>query len=133
MTSSPIKINVDKSDNPEEVYLLPIQRTIDGIIVGMNHTSAPQTLANTQEMPYTSMTQKQREIKVREIFHKAITSFMGVAFIASVIWISYHLTGHIATERETGMSQLVDAMMPVRKPWMALAARSPWPSSNNGL
>ncbi|GFP54761.1 hypothetical protein ACSS6W_002628 [Trichoderma asperelloides] len=123
MTSSPIKINVDKSDNPEEVYLLPIQRTIDGIIAGMNHTSATEALANTQEMPYTSMTQKQREVKVREIFHKAITSFMGVAFIASVIWISYHLTGHIATERETGMSQLVDAMMPVRKPWMALAAR----------
>ncbi|KAL7924907.1 multidrug resistance-associated protein [Trichoderma austrokoningii] len=123
MSSSPIKINVDKSDNPEEVYLLPIQRTIDAIIASINDTNAPQALANTQEVPYTSMTQEQREVKVREIFHKAITSFMGVAFIASVIWVSYHLTGHIATERETGMSQLVDAMMPVRKPWMALAAR----------
>ncbi|KAM0265667.1 hypothetical protein ACHAQJ_000101 [Trichoderma viride] len=123
MTSSPLKINVDRSDNPEEVYLLPIQRTIDGIIAGMNNTNAPQALANTQELPYTSMTQEQRDVKVREIFHKAIVSFMGVAFIASVIWITYHLTGHIATERETGMSQLLDAMMPVSKPWMALAAR----------
>jgi ABC-type multidrug transport system ATPase subunit len=123
MTSSPVKINVDRSDNPEEVYLLPIQRTIDSIITGMNNTKAPQALANTQELPYTSMTQKERDVKVREIFHKAIVSFMGVAFIASVIWITYHLTGHIATERETGMSQLLDAMMPVSKPWMALAAR----------
>lgn len=123
MTSSPVKINVDKSDNPEEVYFMPIQRTIDGIIAGMNNTDAPKALANTQEMPFTNMTQKQRDIKVRQIFHKAIVSFMGVAFIASVIWITYHLTGHIATERETGMSQLLDAMMPVSKPWMALAAR----------
>ncbi|KAH6605896.1 abc transporter [Trichoderma cornu-damae] len=123
MTSSPVKINVDKSDNPEEVYLLPIQRTIDGIIAAMNNAGAVQALAGTQEMPFTNMTQKQREVKVREIFHKAIVSFMGVAFIASVIWITYHLAGHIATERETGMSQLLDAMMPVSEPWMALAAR----------
>ncbi|UKZ49958.1 hypothetical protein TrVGV298_004213 [Trichoderma virens] len=123
MANSPVKINVDKSDNPEEVYLLPIQRTIDGIIAGLNNTKATQALSNTQEMPFTNLTQKERQIKVRQIFHKAIVNFMGVAFIASVIWITYHLTGHIATERETGMSQLLDAMMPVSKPWMSLAAR----------
>ncbi|KAL7962260.1 hypothetical protein V8C34DRAFT_271262 [Trichoderma compactum] len=123
MANSPVKINVDKSDNPEEVYLLPVQRTIDGIIAGLNSTEAAQALANTQEMPFTNLTQKERAIKVRQIFHKAIVSFMGVAFIASIIWITYHLTGHIATERETGMSQLLDAMMPVGKPWMSLAAR----------
>ncbi|PTB69131.1 P-loop containing nucleoside triphosphate hydrolase protein [Trichoderma citrinoviride] len=123
MESSPVKINVERSDNAEEVYLLPIQRAIDSIIVGLNDTEAAQAMANTQEMPYTTLNQKERQLKIRAIFHKAIVSFMGVAFIASIIWITYHLSGHIATERETGMSQLLDAMMPVSKPWQALAAR----------
>ncbi|KAL6875223.1 P-loop containing nucleoside triphosphate hydrolase protein [Trichoderma novae-zelandiae] len=123
MDTSPVKINVERSDNAEEVYLLPIQRAIDTIIVGLNDTQAAQAMANTREMPYTTMTQDERQVKIRSIFHKAIVSFMGVAFIASIIWITYHLSGHIATERETGMSQLLDAMMPVSKPWKALAAR----------
>ncbi|TFB06639.1 ATP-binding cassette sub-family A member 3 [Trichoderma ghanense] len=123
METSPVKINVERSDNAEEVYLLPIQRAMDSIIVGMNDSQAALAMANTQEMPYTTLTQKERQAKIRAIFHKAIVSFMGVAFIASIIWITYHLSGHIATERETGMSQLLDAMMPVSKPWKALAAR----------
>ncbi|EGR49049.1 uncharacterized protein TRIREDRAFT_61074 [Trichoderma reesei QM6a] len=123
MQSSPLRINVERSDNAEEVYILPIQRAIDSIIVGLNDTEAAQAMANTQEMPYTTLTQDERQAKIRVIFHKAIVSFMGVAFIASIIWVTYHLSGHIATERETGMSQLLDAMMPVSKPWQALAAR----------
>ncbi|KAK7424751.1 hypothetical protein QQX98_000331 [Neonectria punicea] len=116
------KIEVDKSDNDQEVYLLPIQRAVNSIIARLN-SSSNATLENTLEYPFTTLTQDERADRIREVYQDIITSWMAVAFIATVIWVTYHLTGFIATERETGMSQLVDAMMPVRKPWMAQAAR----------
>lgn len=121
---APYKINIEKSDNPEEVYLLPMQRAVDTAIARLEHPDlGPDPLADVHEKPFTSTTPEEREARIRKIYHEAIINFMGVVFIATTIWISYHLTGFVATERETGMSQLIDAMMPVRKPWMALAAR----------
>ncbi|KAK2591676.1 hypothetical protein QQS21_010636 [Conoideocrella luteorostrata] len=120
--NEPVKFNVDKSDNVQQVYLLPLQRAVDGAIVSLND-SGSDPLRKNDEFAFTSMTQKQRDKKVREIYQMSIVNFMAVAFIANIIWITYHLTGFMATERESGMSQLIDAMMPVRQPWMAQAAR----------
>ncbi|GJN82200.1 hypothetical protein PLIIFM63780_005737 [Purpureocillium lilacinum] len=122
MWESPVKINVDSSSNMEEIYLLPMQRAVDTVIARLNGSNTTP-LAGTRELPFTSQTQKERDRKVREIFHNAIVNFMGVSFISSIIWITYHVTGLIATERESGMSQLIDAMMPVTRPWMAPVAR----------
>lgn len=122
--NAPFKINIEDTDNPEQVYLLPMQRAVDSAIVRLEHPDLGQDpLANVREKPFTSSTPEERDVKIRELYQQAIINFMGVAFIATIIWISYHLTGFVATERETGMSQLIDAMMPVRRPWLALAAR----------
>lgn len=120
---SPIKISVDKSDNPEQVYLLPLQHVVDGLIADVQHPNSANKLKNVRQFPFTSLTPSERDDKVREVYHQAIVNFMGVAFIATVIWITYHLTGFVATERESGMSQLIDAMMPTRWPFLAQAAR----------
>ncbi|KAG5948339.1 hypothetical protein E4U53_006312 [Claviceps sorghi] len=120
--SEPVKFNVEKSDNVQQIYILPIQRVVDSAIASLG-ASHPDPLAKTEELAFTSMTQKQRDEKVREAYHNAIVNFMAVAFIANIIWITYHLTGFMATERESGVSQLIDAMMAVRRPWMAQAAR----------
>ncbi|KAJ6439693.1 ABC transporter [Purpureocillium lavendulum] len=122
MWESPVKINVDSANNMEEVYLLPMQRAVDTVIARLNGSNT-SPLAQTREMPFTSQTQKERDRIVRQHFHKAIVNFMGVAFISNIIWITYHVTGLIATERESGISQLIDAMMPVARPWMAPFAR----------
>ncbi|KAH6894361.1 hypothetical protein B0T10DRAFT_480285 [Thelonectria olida] len=116
------KIDVDSSKNDQEVYLLPVQRAVDTIIVRLN-SSRSTALDDTQEYPFTTLTPDERDDRIREVYQNIITSWMAVAFIATVIWVTYHLTGFIATERETGMSVLIDSMMPVRKPWMAQAAR----------
>lgn len=50
-------------------------------------------------------------------------NFLGVSFIAGIIGISYHMTGFIASETETGMATLIESMMPTRKAWHAQAAR----------
>lgn len=120
---SAVKIDITKSDNVEQVYLLPIQRTVDSIIAQAAHPDSKPVLNNTKEYPFTSLTSEERDVKVRQLFHQAVINYLGVAFIANIIWITYHLTGFIATEREIGMSQLVDAMMPVRWPFLGQAAR----------
>ncbi|KAL2208048.1 putative ABC transporter [Sarocladium strictum] len=121
--SSPLRIEIKDDDNPGQIYLLPVQRTMDSIIASMNNTDNADVLDNTREYPFTDRSQEQRAQRIRQIFHEAIINFMGVLFLSAVLWITYHMTGFIAAERESGMSQLIDAMMPVRKPWMALAAR----------
>lgn len=121
--TSAVTININKNDNVEQVYLLPIQRTIDSIIGQDANPGSKTALDNIKEYPFTSLTSEERDTKVRELFHNAVINFMGVAFIANVIWITYHLTGIIASERESGMSQLIDAMMPVRWAFLGQAAR----------
>ncbi|KAG5983008.1 hypothetical protein E4U55_000960 [Claviceps digitariae] len=120
--SEPVKFNVEKSDNVQQIYILPIQRVVDSAIASLADSKS-NPLAKTDELAFTSITQKQRDLKVRETYHNAIVNFMAVAFIANIIWVTYHLTGFMATERESGMSQLIDAMITVRRPWMAQAAR----------
>ncbi|KAJ3473387.1 hypothetical protein NLG97_g10330 [Lecanicillium saksenae] len=96
---------------------------VDKAIAKISNPDLKDPLADIQEKTFTSLTSDQRIAQTRRLYHRAIINFMGVAFIATILWISYHLTGFVATERETGMSQLIDAMMPVRKPWMAMFAR----------
>lgn len=119
---SPFEIEVDSAGNPQQVYLIPVQKAVDTIIARLDDDGA-DPLADTEEMAFTSMSPDERDDYITKQYQRSIINFMGVVFIAAVIWVTYHLTGFIATERESGMSQLVDAMMPVRQQWMALAAR----------
>lgn len=120
--SSPFKIEVDKGSNPQQIYMVPVQHAVDAIIAHLDEPNS-DPLADTRELAFTSLSSEEREDRIREIYQRAIINFMGVVFIATIIWVTYHMTGFIATERESGMSQLVDAMMPVRRQWMSLAAR----------
>ncbi|OAQ57587.1 ABC transporter [Pochonia chlamydosporia 170] len=120
--SEPVKFDVDKSVNVEQVYILPMQKAVDAIIANINGSNS-DPLAKTEGLPFASMTQKVRDETVRQVYHRSIINFMAVAFIANILWITYHLTGFVAAERESGMSQLLDSMMPVSKPWKAQAAR----------
>lgn len=122
LARSPLTIDIESPTNPEQVYLLPLQRAISSAIARLEGRDAAR-LERTDELPFTSQTQQERDRNVRKVYHSAIVNFMGVAFISTVLWITYHLTGLIATERESGMSQLIDAMMPVAHPWEAQAAR----------
>ncbi|OAR02023.1 hypothetical protein LLEC1_01615, partial [Akanthomyces lecanii] len=117
------RIQVDKGDNVEQVYMIPTQHTVDQAIAKISNPNQKYPLADVHEKAFTSYTSEERLERTRMLYHKSIINFMGVAFISCILWISYHLSGFVATERETGMSQLIDAMMPVRQPWMAMFAR----------
>ncbi|KAG4437747.1 hypothetical protein IFR05_006781 [Cadophora sp. M221] len=118
------RIYVERTTNDAQIYLLPLQRAVDYAIASLNSTvdqaSLPQTVL---EYPYTSISQKQRETNIRVNYQSGIINILAVAFLIGMVGITYHLTGFIASERELGMSQLIEAMMPNLKRWQPQVAR----------
>ncbi|KAK7942834.1 ABC transporter [Apiospora aurea] len=114
------KIDTTKDTNDAEIYTLPLQKAVDSAIGGLNGRPLP---AETREYAFTSMTQEERAEQVRQLYQQALVNFLAVAFIATIIGVCYHMTGFMATEREIGMSQLLDAMMPTKRLWEAQVAR----------
>jgi hypothetical protein len=53
----------------------------------------------------------------------SLISILAVAYFVGIVGICYQLTGEMAKEREIGMSQLIEAMMPNRQRWLPQAAR----------
>ncbi|KAF6828470.1 ABC transporter [Colletotrichum musicola] len=112
---------VDDDDNDAQVYTLPLQRAVDSAIAGANGTSTP--LDDVQEWAYTEETEEEREATVRRNYQKTFIDYLAVSFVLALLGISYHLPGHVATEREKGLSQLIDAMMSTRHEWEPQVAR----------
>ncbi|KAH6647688.1 ABC transporter [Truncatella angustata] len=115
------KIDATKSTNDGEIYTLPLQRAVDSTIANLDSTSSfPGT---TNEYPFTTLTQEERAQQIRRNYQSALSNWLAVAFLLTMIGVCYHMTGFMATERENGMSQLLDAMMPAKHRWQAQAAR----------
>ncbi|KAI0477753.1 hypothetical protein GGR56DRAFT_638584 [Xylariaceae sp. FL0804] len=115
------KIDVNSASNDAQIYTLPLQRAVDSAIADLNgQSSFPDT---TEEYPFTTLTPQERAAEIRRRYQSSLTNFLAVAFIIVIIGVCYHMTGHMATEREIGMAQLLDAMMPTKYLWQAQAAR----------
>ncbi|KAI0429631.1 hypothetical protein F5Y09DRAFT_256524 [Xylaria sp. FL1042] len=120
------KIFADRDDNDSEVYTLPLQRAVDVAIanLGASNNGGSRALPDTtDEYPFTTLTAEERNQEIRRLYQSSLTNFLAVAFVIIVIGVCYHMTGHMATEREIGMSQLLDAMMPTKYLWQAQVAR----------
>jgi len=119
------RINTKRDDNDGQIYLLPLQHAVDSAISASNNgTNNRNPLpANIEESVFTGLTQEERAVRVREIYSQMIISFLGVTFIAGSIGVVYHLTGFIASERESGMSTLIEAMMSSKHRWEPQLAR----------
>lgn len=121
------RIFVGEDDNDSQVYTLPLQRAVDSAITNLDasKTGGSRSLpATTDEYPFTTLTKEERQQEIRKLYQSSLTNFLAVAFVLIVIGVCYHMTGHIATEREIGMSQLLDAMMPTRYLWQPQVART---------
>lgn len=118
------KMYVDRTTNDAQIYLLPLQRAVDTAIAGLNATLDRSALPGTVlQYPYTSISQEQREVNIRVSYQGGIINILAVAFLIGMLGITYHLTGFIASERELGMSQLIEAMMPNLRRWQPQVAR----------
>ncbi|KAK3682592.1 P-loop containing nucleoside triphosphate hydrolase protein [Podospora appendiculata] len=119
------RINVDIDSNDAQLYTIPLQHAVDSAISGSNNsqTNVNALPSNIDEYPFTPLTQNERADRIRVLYQAAIMNWLGVTFFAGMIGISYHLTGFMASERESGMSTLIEAMMYTRTGWEAQAAR----------
>lgn len=119
------KIVTDSDDNDAEIYLLPLQHAIDRAIVeDQNGSDGASSIPElVQQYPYTSMTKEQRQARIRTRYQGGIIDILAVAFFIQMVGVTYQLTGIIATEREIGMAQLLDCMMPNARRWQPQMAR----------
>ncbi|KAI9691944.1 MAG: hypothetical protein M1820_009652 [Bogoriella megaspora] len=114
------KIFVDKTNNDAEIYILPFQHAIDTAIASNNGTGLP---AAVNEYPYTSENSQQRADNIERLYMGTLINILAVAFFLSIVGVTYQLTGQMASERELGMSQLIEAMSPDTVRWHTQAAR----------
>ncbi|KAF4595523.1 ABC transporter [Ophiocordyceps camponoti-floridani] len=120
VASGPQTVQVGRNKNLEQVFVLPLQRAVDSAIA-IIEGHGPLTTAN--EWPFTSKTQAEHGEIARMRYLNNIVSFMGVAFVTTIVGVTYHLAGAVATDRESGMARLMDAMMPGGRPGAAQATR----------
>ncbi len=92
--------NVHNSD--AENVMLPWQVAIDNAIT--NSTIIPN------EYMYTTVSQSAHDEDSRKTFQRLVVSTFGIAFFITLVSLIYHLVGMITAERESGMTQLIDAM-----------------------
>jgi ATP-binding cassette subfamily A (ABC1) protein 3 len=112
-------VYVPRDNNDAQIYTLPLQRAVDNAIAGLSNTSLPTVL----EYPFTALTQEERAREIRVRFQQTLIDALAVAFTLGMVGVVYHLCGFIASEREIGMSQLIEAMMPNVKRWQPQVAR----------
>lgn len=118
------KINVKKDNNDAEIFPIPLQRTIDSAIANINTTGATRPLPSTvKEYPFTSKTQKEWDDSLVTSIQNANAKYIAVVWYIGFIGLCYHLVGMIARERESGMSDLLESMMPNVARWEPQAAR----------
>ena len=116
------KIAVDSTNNDQQIYVLPLQHAIDVAISGLNSSTAPIP-SNMKNYAYTSITPEQRQRNIRTRYMSGVRQILGVAFYIGMVGVSYQLTGLIAKEREIGMAQLLDSMMPNKARWQPQVVR----------
>jgi hypothetical protein len=102
--------DVSHNEYNAQTYLLPLQRAIDEKIVALSgKTSLP---AKVESILFTDDTDEQRKRKTKEQYLNLCISVFGAIFSFAMVGIVYHLTGFVAVEREMGVSQLIDTMIP---------------------
>ncbi|KAL8699504.1 MAG: hypothetical protein Q9224_001381 [Gallowayella concinna] len=118
------KIDVTNADNDAEIYVLPLQHAIDFTIASLTPTVDQSALpSQVFEYPFTSKTQQQRRDDIRTRYMGGIIDILGVAFFIAMVVVVYQLVGLMASERELGMTQLMDASMPNTRRWEPQAVR----------
>jgi hypothetical protein len=118
------KINVKKDNNDAEIFPIPLQHAVDSAIANLNTTGATRPLPETiKEYPYTSKTQKQWDDSLVTSIQNANAKYIAVVWYIGFIGLCYHLVGLMAREREHGMADLLESMMPNVARWEPQAAR----------
>jgi len=116
------KIVIDSDSNDQQIYILPLQHAID-LAISTQDSSATTIPEDVENYPYTSITSEQRQQQIRTRYMSGIINILAVAFYIGMVGVAYQLCGMVAREREIGMAQLLDSMMPNSARWQPQAVR----------
>jgi hypothetical protein len=118
------KINVHNNKNDAEIFPIPLQHAIDAAIASVDSDRGSRPLPdNIKEYPFTSKTQKEWDDSLVTIIQNANAKYISVVWYIGFIGLCYHLVGVMAREREAGMADLLESMMPNVARWQPQAAR----------
>jgi ATP-binding cassette subfamily A (ABC1) protein 3 len=93
---------VNQHNNDEDSVYLPLQVALENAIT--NSTIIPNSYM------FTSITPATADMQTREKYVQLIINSYAIAFVITLMSPVYHSVSMITTERESGMSQLIDAM-----------------------
>ncbi|KAI9668995.1 MAG: hypothetical protein M1817_005152 [Caeruleum heppii] len=107
-------VDIRKDTNDPQIYTIPLQHAIDSSIASVGRTQGANATALQEvfEYPYTQRTEEERQERIRTRYMGGIIQVIAVVFFLELVGIVYQLVGFQASEREQGMSQLIEAMMP---------------------
>ncbi|KAI5283506.1 hypothetical protein KEM52_003336, partial [Ascosphaera acerosa] len=108
-------LEVARDDNEAQTYTLPLQHAVDREIDAFR--------CQVYQIPYTSLTETERKDDILATYMNTMVKYLSVGVLLGIIGVGYQLTGLIAAERELGMSQLIDCMLPNRSPLAAQLLR----------
>ena len=104
--------NVQNQKNDAQVYTLPLQHAVDRAIISSSPGSGRKDMPEIQQYPYTVETEEKRLKDTHQNYVDSGIAYFGVVFFLGMVGVAYQSTGLIAYERESGLSQLIEAMMP---------------------
>jgi ATP-binding cassette subfamily A (ABC1) protein 3 len=82
------KIDVGETNNDAEIYTIPLQHSIDFSIAALNTTISQAALpTQIDEFMFTTMTQKQRAISIRQSYMNGIAKYTAVTFFLAAVGI----------------------------------------------
>ncbi|KAI9828339.1 MAG: hypothetical protein M1832_002767 [Thelocarpon impressellum] len=118
------RVDVRKNNNDAEIYAVPLQHSIDFAIASLNDTVDQAALPDeVRAYPYTDLNQEERANRIRTRYMRGIIQVLAVAFFIAFVGVVYQSVGFMASERELGMAQLIEAMLPRSRRWQPQAAR----------
>jgi ATP-binding cassette, subfamily A (ABC1), member 3 len=94
--------HVSQHNNDQDTIFLPLQVALENAMT--NSTIIPNTYM------FTTITHAQEEINAREQYQRLVISTYSIAFFISMVSPVYHVVSMITSDRESGMTQLIDAM-----------------------
>ena len=118
-----VSVYVDQNDNDAQKFVLPFIHAIDSGIATLSGNTDFPVAGNMAEYPFTYETRQERDDDIHEFFMNALTNYLAVSLFIGMCGITYHLPGHLASERELGLSSLIDAMLYAKHRVHAMLAR----------
>ena len=100
-------LDVGLHTNDVQSRLFPLQHAIDSSIAKV---TSGINLAVPEEYIYTDETEEERQADLRRTYHNTIINVTAATLLIGLIGIVYQLVGFMAVERESGISELIEAM-----------------------